>query len=469
VEAARVMNDVVTDTNTGDARQDVTDSALSAPRQSARPKFLFVIVALLVGSSFYVVKEPAPCDLLFVFLCLVAPFYQGFRLSFDINPVLTLSLAAFVFGNIVSFWFAATSFYVELETGKSLLYMTVTIYLVLYWYVISTLIGGYGLSIIHIIKKAFIFAACAATIIGLMVQAGLVPADILGVENNTKRIAASFKDANVYAPFLSAALIWLASDIINKTRLPWFEIIVLCFLAVGMVGAISRGGFVNVIVSLLLLVILQMMISLRMRWLRRLFMMTMFVVLLAVPAVGFYLSSGDGREELFQQRLQLQRYDVKRFAVQAETLRQIAEFPLGVGPGQTQQVLPQNPHNLYLLVMFENGLLGGLGFVFFLMACLWICLSGTLRGGPYASLYACCLAILAGTLVNSLVIDTLHWRHLFLFLAIPVGLDRFERAQARLAWSRSDRADIATAAARAQQRRSRQLGPSSDHAGYVSR
>jgi hypothetical protein len=51
--------------------------------------------------------------------------------------------------------------------------------------------------------------------------------------------------------------------------------------------------------------------------------------------------------------------------------------------------------------------------------------------GPYQDVYVCCIAILAGILVNSLVIDSLHWRHFFLFLAIPVGLARYERWRTR--------------------------------------
>lgn len=444
-------------------RQAVRGSALDASPEASRPTFLFILVALMVSTSFFVVREPAPCDLLFVVLCIFAPFYRNFQLVFDLNPVLTLSLTAFIFGNIISLWYASASSTVDLATGSSLLYMGVTIYLVLYWYVITTLIRGYGLPMIDVIKAAFIFAACAATVVGLMVQTGHLSADSLGIRNSGQRITGSFKDPNVYGPFLSAAVIWLASDVINRGRLRLLEIGLLSFLIIGILGALSRGAFVNVIGSLFLLIALQMVISLRLRWLKRLFIMVSCVIFLGIPAAGYYLSSGDGREELFQQRLQLQRYDTKRFAVQAETLRQIPEFPLGVGPGQSQQILPQNPHNVYLMVTFENGLLGGLGFIFFLMTSIWICLAGVLRRGPYAQLYACCLAILAGTLVNSLVIDSLHWRHLFLFLAIPAGLDRFERAQARLARSQRGGAEIGLRAVSRRPPPGR-LAPATDHA-----
>jgi hypothetical protein len=426
------MNDVVMDPNSGDVRHLVTASALGAPTERPRPKFLFFLVALTVGSSFYVVREPAPCDLLFVLLCVVAPFYRGVRISFDLSPFLTLSLVAFIMSNIISFWYASASLTINMAPVSGLFYMAVTFYLILYWYVISTLIRGYGIEMMETIKWAFVFAACAATVLGLAVQMGYLSTDSLGVRNSDQRVTASFKDPNVYAPFVSAAIILLFSDILNKSKIRLLELGLLGLLAVGIVGALSRGAFVNVLVSLAVLVFLQMAISLRARWLKRLFVMATLVAILGIPAVGFYLSD-DGRGELFQQRLALQRYDDKRFTVQIETLHQLPQFPLGVGPGQSQQVLPQNPHNLYLMVTLENGLLGGIGLTFFFMACVWVCLSGVLQRGPYAHLYACYLAILAGTLVNSLVIDSLHWRHLFLFLALPIGLARLERAELPLA------------------------------------
>jgi len=55
-----------------------------------------------------------------------------------------------------------------------------------------------------------------------------------------------------------------------------------------------------------------------------------------------------------------------------------------------------------------------------------------MRRGAHAGLYAACLAISAGILTESFVIDTIHWRHLFVFLAVPIGLAMYERAQARI-------------------------------------
>jgi hypothetical protein len=155
-------------------------------------------------------------------------------------------------------------------------------------------------------------------------------------------------------------------------------------------------------------------------------------ILVGAPLTGWYLRD-TGLGDFFSQRITLQQYDDKRFGTQLEALSRLDEFPLGVGPGYAAPVLGQNTHNVYVNVLFEYGVLGGISFYLFVLTTIWIALSGVLRRGPYSMLYATFLAILTGVLVNSMVIDTLHWRHLFLFLALPIGLARYERAQSALA------------------------------------
>ena len=68
-------------------------SAPSASRargaiRSAIPGILFWPVALTIGSSFYVVVEPAPTDVLFLWLLLAMVMMRGLRFPLDLNPVL---------------------------------------------------------------------------------------------------------------------------------------------------------------------------------------------------------------------------------------------------------------------------------------------------------------------------------------------------------------------------------------------
>ena len=132
--------------------------------------------------------------------------------------------------------------------------------------------------------------------------------------------------------------------------------------------------------------------------------------------------------DYFVDRLSFQEYDNNRFGVQGEVMSTAAVTPLGIGPGQwNKSRYPQAVHNTYLRVWVENGFVGLVGYLTFLGGWFMITWSGLKRRGPYAPYYIAAASVVAGVLVESMVIDTLHWRHFFLFLALPVGLTAYEQ------------------------------------------
>lgn len=386
------------------------------------------MVAVTIGSSFYVNNEPAPTDLLFLILLMVAPFYKGFAIRFDMNPVLVFSMFGFLFATILSILASVIDRQPGFVLVPSVVHWAVTIYMFLIWYVVSTLIRGYGLPMIGLIKCSFLFATCAAALVGILVHLGIVPNEALALQVSRIRIQGTFKDPNVYASFLASGLVWLLISLIINRKWLLLKLGLLCLVMVGLVGGFSRGAFVNVLVSIAAFFVLRSMISLGTRWLKRFVTLLLLAVLVGGPLTWWYLRD-TGLSDFFSQRLELQNYDNKRFSTTLEALGRLDEFPFGAGPGQAGVVLDQNTHNQYVNVLFEYGVLGGVSFYLFVMTTVWIALSGVLRRGPYSMLYATFLAILTGALVNSLVIDSLHWRHLFLFLALPIGLAGYERAQ----------------------------------------
>jgi O-antigen ligase len=285
---------------------------------------------------------------------------------------------------------------------------------------------------IDLIKYFFVFAVSVAALIGVLIQLGIISHAALGAQTSVVRMTSTFKDPNVYGAFLASGLTWIFIGLVTSRKRFLLNLLVLGLVSVGLIGGFSRGAFVNVIAAIVTYFVLRSMISFGTRWLKRFVGICLAALLVGTPLTWWYLRDS-GLEGLFSQRLELQRYDDERFSTQLEALSRLGEFPFGVGPGRAPQVLDQNTHNLYVNILFEYGLLGGIGFYLFLMTTIWIAFSGVLRRGPYAMLYASFLAILTGILVNSLVIDTIHRRHLFLFLALPIGLARFERAQRGLA------------------------------------
>lgn len=402
------------------------------PRAAVRPipSLLYWLVALAVGSSFYVAVEPAPTDLIFLVLFAAVVLLPGIRFPLDLNPVLGGGLLLFVGASVLSLLSSQ-----DFERG--VFYLSVTLYLLAAWFVIVSLLANYGSRMWELILRAFLVAATIVAVIGLIGHFSTVLQDYLYLQTPYgERARGTFKDPNVYAPFLVAALLLVINRMITGRILSPVMIGLLCLFAIEILGAFSRGGYVNLAVAVVVYLALQLFIMRRRDWLLRCLALLGLGLIVIVP-VAFVFLQATGLDDFLSGRLRLQHYDAERFGTHALSIDIFGESPLGIGPGQSERQLPISTHNLYLRVAIENGLFALFGFCAFVATTLWICLRGVLRrGGPFYDLYACCLAILAGALVNSLVIDSLHWRHLFLFLAIPVGLWQHELWTARAAAAR---------------------------------
>ena len=387
----------------------------------AIPSILYWLVALAVGSSFYVMIEPAPTDLLFLVLLLGLLFKRRIRFPVDLNPILSIGLLTFVAVSALSVLWAE-------KLAHAVVFFSVTMYLLISWYLLVTLLANYGTPMWQLILRAFLVAAAVGAAIGLITHFTTALQPIF--PTYAERSRGAFKDPNVYAPFLCAALILVMNRLVTRPwrSSPWLLAMValVCLYGVEILAAFSRGAYVNLAVSLAVFFGLQLFALRRKDWLSRSLVALGASAAVLLPASLLFLDV-TGLEDFLDRRLGLQQYDDKRFGTQALVIGMLGEAPFGIGPGHSEILLPASTHNLYLRVAIENGLLAALGFYLFLLATLRICVLGTLRrNGPFRDVYACCLAILVGILVNSLVIDSLHWRHFFLFLAIPVGLWQHE-------------------------------------------
>mgnify|MGYP006879619152 CR=1 FL=1 len=135
-----------------------------------------------------------------------------------------------------------------------------------------------------------------------------------------------------------------------------------------------------------------------------------------------------GLDSFLSERLSFQSYDNDRFNNQFNALMVAVDNPLGIGPGQWE--FPRYAfatHNLYIRVLVETGCIGLLGLLGFVGGCILTSLRGIQRNSRFVGVHVASFAVLVGTFFESIVIDTLHWRHLFVAMALPVGLDAYER------------------------------------------
>jgi hypothetical protein len=185
-------------------------------------------------------------------------------------------------------------------------------------------------------------------------------------------------------------------------------------VSIGIVVAYSRAAWLDYVIGIAALLAVQ---ASRRGGLRRAVRSIGLLVLAGAAGLGVLIASGSF--SFFQERSHLQQYDQQRFANQHNALADMTHHVFGYGPGQVEVVLPIATHSYFARAAFEQGLLG--------VTTLSIVLGGTaicafvlsrratdVNGIGTAAL----LGIWLGQSANSIFIDTVHWRHLWIFAGL---------------------------------------------------
>jgi O-antigen ligase len=227
-----------------------------------------------------------------------------------------------------------------------------------------------------------------------------------------------FKDPNVFGPYLVIVAIYSLHRVLQtRTLTVKFCWLSSCLISsVGVLLSYSRAAWANFAVTTFLFFALTTFSG--RGALRR--NMTYFV--LAAVIIGgavAYAMTIPQVYEVISYRTELQSYDEDRFANFHAALQLGIDNPLGVGPVQSFLVLDYATHNSYLRVFSENGVLGFLSFTVFLLVTFLrsVLLSQKAPSTVQRSLFALVAAAIAGSMLNSFTIDTIHWRHFWLLLA----------------------------------------------------
>jgi O-antigen ligase len=153
------------------------------------------------------------------------------------------------------------------------------------------------------------------------------------------------------------------------------------------------------------------------------------VLLLAslVIAVGVIsIASLPALEDMIEKRANLvNSYDIRdggRFDTQVQLIKNIFDNPIGHGPDRTIAIDHHAPHNVYVKVFSENGWLGGVAWLAFTTLTLIAGLKCCLVVSPLQKHLIIVYSVVLATAAESIIIDTLHWRHYFLMLGVLWGL-----------------------------------------------
>lgn len=333
---------------------------------------------LCLFSQFYVSREPA--------------FTDGMFASYVVVHLLTVISLIRVYP-YVPLWFLASHLLPHLTMGTTvdtLLYGSITFYGILSLLVFSQWMASLREKQTILLLRWFV-----------IFQAGLLfvmSGSLYGFPDTSQhlmyydRLKGFFKDPNVFASYLLWSLYWFLYD----TK--WNNVIRITGIAlVG--GAIYFTGSRVALVCTL--------IPLFLKW-RDMSFRSLLLIIVVCTGIGSYLWMGT-------ERYTLQAYDLTRFHIQWEALQLAWQYPFGIGAGNAEEALHHSPHQTYIRVLLEHGFIGLIGYLLgigYLMKRLIYTKELLGQVG---------MAFLVSLLTMNFVIDTLHWRHAWIFVGLAIG------------------------------------------------
>ncbi len=361
--------------------------------------WLVLTTFCLIG---FVRFEPAPFDLLLVVLLGMGLLTGPLRWpSSKRGTIVQIGLWGLVVTNMLSTVGVMPIYH-------SLRFLSITLYLLaLFCFVRMYAIEPHAVRIV-------LFGYSVSAVLNVL----LVVLGFLGISLPISTVAWSirgvgfFKDSNVYAPFVVVAALWIADQAVQRsfsfTRTGPL-LLLAGLLGAGVTLSLSRGGWINLAFSGFLYFALLLREAPPSQ-ITRFLVSAMAVFLVAMFVLQFF-----GLGKVLERRWQFQAHDELRFSIQRRGLLAGLSHPIGVGPGGWP-----NAHSLYVRTLAEHGVLGltalGLligGLVVPLARRAW-------RGATENQLLPdrVLLAWIGGQLVNSLVLDSIHWRHFWVVLGL---------------------------------------------------
>jgi len=383
--------------------------------------FLFLAVA----TSGIVMFEPAPYDVMLSIHAVIALF-MGLALPRALAPLVIL-LFLFNIGGIVSV--TQVRWWEGADHGHPLVFVAISLMLMLnaVFFAATCAERPHRMALI---MKATVAAAVIVAVIGV-VGYGLKIESLM----RAGRAKATFKDPNVFGPFLVVPLVYLARDVLTERVsrvLPqiFWSIVILGGIFLSMSRA-AWGLGAGCLVMLGLVLFVDERSAVR-RF--RLIVIAIGAVVAMALLLAAALSIPEIRD-LFSERAKLvQSYDgarLGRFARHGIGFLLATELPLGLGPYQFGHIFPEDPHNVFLKSLMVYGWLGFLAYTalsFWTLAALFRSMFLPRAWKPMAQVI---WVLLAGHLAVSWIIDSDHWRHFFMLWGLAWGMVALEAAHRR--------------------------------------
>ena len=402
----------------------VAESGMAPLRWISGARLANRVIAGLVFLSGFVLIEPSPYDLGLIATILVWSMF-GLKLNRHFLP-LTLLLLLYLAGGLI-----ALTQMPEI-TSRAINYMVTTGYLIGSAVFFAAVISTDPDKRLPIIRNAYVAAAVVVSLIAILAYFNAIPhADLFKLYSRAK---GTFKDPNVFGPFLALPIAFVFRDIITRRlRRSWWQIAALLILLFGVLLSFSRAAWGLVAFEMLavayLVFVNEESRKARLRLIGQLAAALAGMVMLVAAAISI-----PAVRDLYDIRAHVvQDYDdsrVGRFERHKAGFFLMQERPLGLGPLVFGKLYGEDEHNMWLKGFTTYGWLGGFSYI---ILAAWTLAAGApllFKPRPWQGIVQCTYVALLGHVFIHNVIDNDHWRHLFLIYGVMWGTIAAEKLYA---------------------------------------
>jgi hypothetical protein len=388
-------------------------SVTSAPRVAALQRAL---VWLVGASGAIVFIEPSPYELVTLAATIIF-FATGLRLRLVFMPLLLL-----LFLLNIGYSIGATSLMDKPEVVNWIAtswYMAVTV--VFFAMVLSEDTAAR----LDMLRRGLIVGAVIAATSGIAGYFNLVPGghDLLTLY---ERARGTFKDPNVLGAFLILpALFALQSVVSDRFGKSFRSTMALGIMSLAILLAFSRAAWGGLAITAAFMLALMVLTS-PSRGQRSRIIVTSVVAVVILAMLIAVLLSFDSIGEMFRQRASFdQSYDEGRFGRFGRHILgadMALDLPFGIGPLQFHNYFPEDTHNSYLNAFMSGGWIAGICYPALVFITVILGFRHVFVPVPWQCAYLAIFAAFLGTVGESFVVDTDHWRHFWMMLGAMWGM-----------------------------------------------
>jgi O-antigen ligase len=371
---------------------------------------------LLFAISSLVFIEPAPYDGVLILVGLYC-FTFGLRVAPHLSTPLFF-LCGYILANLLASILAP-------DPVHCLKHMVVTFFLIFSWVFFASVIHDNPVRMYKVIWNGYIFSAVLAVCLGLIGFLRITPyyEQFLFFD----RVKGPFKDPNVFGPYLIPVAVYLILQLENARGTLNFcmRLGLLLFVVAGVLLSFSRGAWFNLTLACALYTGLRLHTAQSKADTAGLIKIIGLVVMAILAIAIWAVTTIDDISQVFSHRAQLvQDYDQGsngRFDAILIAINESIIHPLGIGPGQASETLALDPHNLFVHIMVETGWLGAISFSGFIIVTLKEALAVCLQPSQVQKICIVAFVCLVSTLLESMIIHSTHWRHLYVLFGMLWG------------------------------------------------